>query len=176
MISTIRNLLYIFCRNSAAAAEVTKTNMREDMATAFNTSINNISGTTSMTVLKEFANNILLGVSKEYQPTLELFACTLNSLLKTELQKNIPMPTPKQYTDNLLGVDGSLIDAIFKEITGHNDDITVTKRTDPPRLSTDWPELCLEINDKIVKKKVTVAFGKRGRGTHIEIIDIKTAN
>ncbi len=172
MINTIRNLLYILCRNTSSSVITTK-NMREDIRDAFVTSIYEVPGTTSFATLKEFSNKILSGVSVRYQPTLELFICTINSLLRMDLRESIVMPTPQQYIVGLLGIDQNLISKILRKITDHNN-ISVTINENPIKLSSDWPQCCLTISDEVVNKKITIAFGKRGTGEHIEITNITT--
>ena len=176
MISTVRNLVYMLCRTTSDSTEIVKENMKEDIKTAFSDLIHTVPGTTSESTLKGFAEKILPGITDQYQPTLELFVCTLNSLLRVDMQESIAIPTPHQYISGSLGIHQGVIESILRKITNHNGHLTVTLNNNPTKLSNDWPQSCLIINDLTVNKKITIAFGLRGTGYHVEIIDITHAD
>lgn len=169
MISTIRNLLYILCRNNQNSKEIITNNMNDSVIEAFSGSIYFISGTTSFITLRTFANKILTEITNEYKPDLALFAYTLYGLLKEKISIT-PLPTPKEYLNKV--VPAELIKAILSKISNH--DIKVEINNNPPKLTRTWPEEHLIISDTNVKKKITIAFGQCGSGAHAEIINIET--
>lgn len=125
--------------------------------------------------MKEFAQRILPDVKDEYQATLELFVYTLNSSLKDSLKEVcMSVPTPLEHINKT--IYQKLLDKILKKITDHGADITVTIQNNPQELSRNWPKHSFIIIDKKVNKKITVAFGQRGTGAHVEIIKIEPEN
>ena len=170
MVSTIRNLVYMLRQNTLYPENIITDNIKEDIRSAFSDPIYEISGTTSFNKLKQFSDKILPGITEKYQPTLELFVCILNSLLREDLRESVVIPTPQQYLSGL--IYQTVVKSILEKITGFHD-ITVIIQKDCPKLAGNWPECCLIINDKTINKKVTIAFGKRGAGEHSEIIDIR---
>jgi len=172
MVSTIRNLVYMLCRNTSHPGDIITDNIKKDIKGAFSDSIYTVSGTTSFNKLKQFSEKILPGITGKYQPTLELFICSLNSLLREDLRESITIPTPQQYLSGQLGIDQMVVESILKKITGsHNINVTIQEKC--PKLWRDWPTCLLIVNDETINKRITIAFGKRGFGEHIEIIDIK---
>lgn len=179
MVSAIRNLLCILCRdengeykkNDSLRNEVDKyiRNFNDTKIRDF------IPGTTSPAILGEFAENILPEIKVSYQPTLDLFVCTLNNLLKNKIESSkvvIPTPAEYMYGKKLEIFYQDLIETILRKITGHDEKLSVEKSNNLKKLTHDWPELCLVIRDKVVDKEITIAFGKRGNGEHVEITNI----
>lgn len=175
MVSTIRNLLYILCRNPPNEFNINTSNMRNEIKDEFECSIYTVPGTTSRETLKKFAYLILPGITEGYEPTLELFICTLNSMLPVTSRLTIPIPSPGQYLSGKLCKNNEkLLETILKKITGHDDIavVAVAVNSRCSKLTQTWPKEVLIITDNIVNKKITIALGQCGAGHHVEIIGI----
>ena len=185
MVSVIRNLLCILCRdengeykkNDSLRSEVDKyiRNFNDTKIRDF------IPGTTSPAILGEFAENILPEIKVSYQPTLDLFVCTLNDLLSDKIDNaKVIIPSPKSYVMNseYHGIDyADLIGKILRKITGHGESLSTEilrkKQNTSTRTDETWYNYEIVIKDEIVNKKVTIDIRKIGDGHHIEITDIK---
>lgn len=181
MVSVIRNLLCILCRdengeykkNDSLRSEVDKyiRNFNDTKIRDF------IPGTTSPAILGEFAENILPEIKVSYQPTLDLFVCTLNNLLKNKIESSkVVIPTPAEYMDGkkLEIFYQDLIETILRQITNHGKSLSTTIQKEwKTKNNNSWHNYTIAIEDEIVNKKVTIDIRKIGDGHHIEITDIK---
>lgn len=88
MVSTIRNLLCILCRNESGEIQLPQT-LRQGIAESLTSDLNDfVAGTTNPETLAWFARNVLL-LRVKYEPTCALFISSLMSMLSTEALNEI---------------------------------------------------------------------------------------